>query len=323
MIGALQSKWCMDLLLKTIGKVPFVVVKSKPEKKTSFIFPIPTEVIAKTKLSCGELSFASSGWMQIFQCGVAKYIQENYEYEDCHMVGTSGGALIACALCCDISMDTIFGEMIKTRKIYNNNIFMMCDYTKINIKKMLPKTCIELINNRLTIVCSKFKDFSFTPMYKNAFATYEDVVKYLYATIHIPIMDGCLPHEVDGQLLYDGLLTDSHPQISADCIHVNWDRTCNKKQNIIPEIAIPVHWCIFPPDERILHLLYCHGYYQAQIFFQKKDSPENVNAENILSELKEEMIRDKRTQELISITIYVIKGGFIFCGCFLISNMVL
>lgn len=317
-IALLQSKWCLELLLKTLGKLPFGAAVHKSKKV--FKIDIPSEVTTKTKFPCNEISFASSGWMQMFQCGAGKYIQENYDYKELKMVGTSGGALIACALCCDVSMDTIFGEMMQIRKIYNNNIFMMCKYTKENIKKMLPDTCIELINNRLTIVCSKFENFTFAPFYKNAFANYEDVLKYLHATIHIPMMDGCLPHEVDGQFLYDGLLTDCRPQTVPDCIHVDWDRTCSTRGNIMPEIDIPMYWCVFPPNERILHLLYCHGYYQAQSFFLQKTPAEvNLNAHTILVELREELDRVKK---MVSNVGYLIKGGIIFCGCFYVSNLV-
>jgi len=324
MIGILQTKWCVELLQKTIAKLPFGiggggVVNNKDMKPVHHAI---SSSLPKQLFPYKEMSFASSGWMQIFQCGVGKYIQENFQYEECEIVGTSGGALIGCSLCCGISMDTIFDEMIITRKFYNNNIFMMCNYTKVNIQKMLPDNCIALIKNRLTIVCSKIHDFAMIPLYTNSFQTRDDLLKYLYATIHIPLMDGCLPHEIDNQLLYDGLLTDSYPQVLHDCLHVNWDRTYRSEKLINPEIKIPLYWCIFPPSERVLLLLYRHGYYQAQKhFLRKEENP--MEAEAILAELIEEMKNVEKTDKVISNVMYILKGGLLFCGCLGFSHYVL
>ena len=313
MITLLQSKWCMELLQKSVSKIPYGYFSKN--KKKSFT-TIPTiHALCKTPVPFSEISFHSSGWMQIFQCGVSKYIQENMKYDECKLVGTSGGALIACSLCCDLPMDDIFDEMIKTRKIYNNNIFKMCHYTKKIIEKMLPEKCIDLIKKRLTIVCSKLEDYDFIPLYMDNFHTYTDVLKYLHATIHVPIIDGCTPYEIDNLMLYDGMMSDSHPQLTDNCLHVTWDNSGSRENAIVPEFEIPHYWCALPPDENTLKLLYFHGYYQAKKFFTKGESTTNA-AETINSELREKI---KQNTDLL---IYILKGGFLFFGCFCFSQMV-
>ena len=267
------------------------------------------------------ISFHASGWMQIYQGGVAKYIQENYKLDTCKMVGTSGGALIACTLCCDIPMDLAFNEMIGVRKINkHNNVFQMCPHTKEVIKKMLPLNCIELIQDRLTIVCSKLDNTNVEPLYKRTFGTYIDVMNYLNATVHIPIFDGIFPQTTDNELLYDGMLTDSHSGILDPCLKVTWDSKCYcgctlDGNTIFPDIEIPLSWCVFPPDERILELLYFHGYYSAQKYFSGKDDDDTLLSETVVSELKNELERQKMNYLLI-------QGSVFLGGCLGVLQMI-
>jgi len=264
------------------------------------------------------ISFHASGWMQIYQGGVAKYIQEKYNLDKCNMVGTSGGALIACTLCCNIPMDLAFDEMIGVRKINkHNNVFQMCPHTKDVIKKMLPLNCIELIQDRLTIVCSKIDFTNVVPVHKSTFGTYTDVLNYLNATVHIPIFDGIFPQTTDNQLLYDGMLTDSHSGILDPCLKVTWDSKCYcgctlDNNTIFPDIDIPLSWCAFPPDERILELLYYHGYYTAHKYF---GGEHDELSEAIVSELNNELQRKQMNH-------FLIQGSVFLGGCLGVLQMI-
>lgn len=270
----------------------------------------------KDKLPFSGISFSASGWMQIFQGGVAKYIQENYNLDDCKMVGTSGGALVACTLCCDLPMDLACNEILGVRKKNrHNNVFLMCDHTKQVVKKLLPLNCIELIKNRLTIVCSKVENMNLVPAYASSFASYTEVLDYLCAAVHIPLFDGVLPQIMDNQHLYDGMMTDSHSDILFEpCLKVTWDTTCycgcTKQDNtIFPEMKIPYLWCFFPPDERILELLYYHGYYSAQKFFKRLTSKEDMMlSENITREIKDELQRQNSNHAIL-------QGSVLIGGC--------
>ena len=263
----------------------------------------------------GGMSFHASGWMQVFQGGVAKYIQEKYQLDKCKMVGTSGGAIVACTLCCDIPMDLAFSEILGVRNINkHNNVFRMCEYTKQVIKKMLPINCIELMKNRLTIVCSKMENVNLVPMYASAFNSYDDVLNYLNATVHIPIFDGFFPQVTDAHNLYDGMLTDSHSPILDPCLKVTWDSKCycgctQENNTIFPEIEIPHYWCMYPPDERILELLYYHGYYVAQKYFLSQTREEDkTNSEKVLVELCNEIHRQRHNN-------LIIQGSLFFAVC--------
>jgi hypothetical protein len=315
------------IILLTILAIVFFVFSAYRTSSSEYTHPHPdrksSEEGGKDKLPFSGLSFHASGWMQIYQGGVAKYIQENYHLDDCKMVGTSGGALVACTLCCDIPMDLACKEILEVRKVNRyNNVFLMCDHTKQIVKKMLPLNCIELIKNRLTIVCSKVENMSLVPAYANSYETYTDVLNYLCATVHIPIFDGVLPQITDNQYLYDGMMTDSHSGILDPCLKVTWDTNCycgctKQDDTICPEMKIPYLWCFFPPDERILELLYYHGYYSAQKFFKRQISQEDINlSENIKREITDELHRENGNHS-------VLQGSAILGGCLGVLHMLI
>lgn len=288
----------------------------------------------KQKFPFSEISFHSSGWMKCFQYGVGKYIQENYDISGCKMIGTSAGALVACALCCDISIDQIYNETIQIRKI-NKNPFLMCHYAKQSIRKFLPNNCVELIKNRLTIVCCGLESNGFVSKKYDNFNTEKDIVQYLNATIHIPIIDGFFPDVVGDDLLYDGVLVDSHPNLSdstlSSCLKITWDKNCycgcTKTQNaIFPELEFPLYWIGLPPDVRCLSLLYYHGYYCAKIFFSKNEDimtdTDIANSQNIILELNDIIEKTKRNYKSTQTYTYLFKSFFLFISCLYFSQYI-
>jgi hypothetical protein len=319
-IGILQTKWCFELLQKNISKIPFGVGKNNENK---IEFKKTETIVSKTskpKLPFSEISFHSSGWMKIFEYGVTKYIQENYDTSCSEIIGTSAGALVACTLCCDIPIDVIYDEIIATRN-RSSNPFFMCKNAKRCIQKFLPKNCIELINNRLTIICSGFTKKGLVRKEYRHFKTYTDVLLYLNATVHLPFLDGILPEGED--LLYDGMMTDSHPQTHESCLKITWDKTCycgctKTKNSIFPDIQIPDQWLFLPPNEYTLSLLYQHGYYCAKRYFLKNTiEDDDLNKEIVLSLMK--TIENNN----INNTLYLFKGSFLFAMCIVVSQCIL
>jgi len=307
-IGKIQTKWCIDLLQKNIIRIPFGIGEIKRTFRST--------VISKDSIPFSEISFHSSGWMKIFEYGVSKYIQENYDTTDSEMIGTSAGALVACSLCCDIPIDIIYNEIIETRN-KSSNPFSMCKNAKQSIKKFLPKNCVELIKNRLTIVCCKLTANGFVRKAYQNFKTYTEVVKYLNATVHLPILDGILPE--DG--LYDGMFIDSHPQKQESCLKITWDKKCYcgcTKQNnsIFPDVQIPVHWLLIPPNEYILSLLYEHGYYCAKKYFLKNSNEDDILNNQIILELNQKIESNN-----VNCIIYFIRGSLLFISCLVASHI--
>jgi len=296
---------------------PFTEIKR--DKKTLFPFPYK------------EISFHSSGWMQIFQFGVAKYIQTHYSTKDCIFTGTSGGALVACTLCCDIDPELIKEIITKGRKSHWN-VFRNCLFANETIDTILPKTCLEQVQNRLVVACSKVNGFGLDTKHFQNFKSYEDVANTLKAAVHIPLLDGCFPVQVDSEWIYDGMFTDTHPQTRNSCLKVTWDMNCQcgctKKQTnntIVADVVIPFDWCIFPPNDTILLALYEHGYYQAKKFFAKNKTMEwttedILNADSHKKRI-EKHLKDKWDHYYISKnTAYISRGIFLFLFCVGLAN---
>jgi hypothetical protein len=341
LIGSLHTMWCVELLSKNTRENPEKTTDINDAKYSPFCVksendPDKNEMTEhKQKFPFSELSFHSSGWMNCFQYGVSKYIQDNYDISECKMIGTSAGALVACTLCCDIPIEKIYNEINKFRKI-SGNPFFMCHYAKQSIHTFLPDNCIELINDRLTIVCSGLEKNGFVPKKYNHFTTKQGISQYLNATIHIPVIDGILPDMVGGDLLYDGVFVDSHPQlsgsISSSCLKITWDKTCycgcTKTQNtIFPEMEFPFYWIGLPPDDRCLSLLYYHGYYCAKTFFSKKNDEKMTDmdvekSQNIILELNAIIRKTNQNYITIQNRTYLFKGCFLFLSCLYLSQYI-
>ncbi len=59
-------------------------------------------VTVKKKFPYKEISFRASGWMVVFYLGIVKYMKEKYKIKNLQLTGSSGGAVAACALLCDV-----------------------------------------------------------------------------------------------------------------------------------------------------------------------------------------------------------------------------
>ena len=322
-IGILQSKWCYDLLIKNMGNFKSIYENNrKPLKEINM-----TEKEIKPDFPFQELSFHSSAWMKIFQFGSSMYIQNNYNIDNCKFVGSSAGALIACTLSCNVKIQNVYNEIIRIREIYKNNIFMMCNYAKNAISKFMPEDCIDIIKNRLTIVCSKVDRRNLTSSCYNNFKTRIELIEYLNSSLHIPLLDGIMPVDVNGELLYDGMLTDTHPSIQDNSLKITWDNSCycgctKTASSIFPKYKIPVYWLVFPPSAYVLSLLYYDGYYTTKQFFVENKYDEMTEEESeehlkIVSELKEMIESENKT---IQKYMYLVKGISIAVLCTSLSN---
>ena len=245
----------------------------------------------KKRFPYKEISFRASGWMIVFYLGIVKYIKENYKIKNLQLTGSSGGAIAACSLLCDINLDEIILYLIKYKPY--SNIFNICNITKGGIDNYI----INNINNKkinrntLNIACTIIDGNKCKTHIFNNFESVTDICEYLKGSVHIPFFGGIIPYQYNNYIMYDSIITDSHPHITNDCLNISWNKHCNcgceKTLDVIrPYTDLPVTWCMTPP-KNVIHNLYLHGYSQAKLFFENIHDEEDVAIiEKIETELK-------------------------------------
>ena len=235
----------------------------------------------KKKFPYNEISFRASGWMLVFYFGVIKYIKEKDTLNNIQLTGSSGGAIAACALLCNIDIDNTIQMLDDIINKDRMNPFNMCDFVKEQIEIYVNKLCNrKMRKNTLNIACTQIDKRGYKTEIFNRFDSLIDISNYLKASCHIPFVGGIIPYRYKNKLLFDSIITDSHPNITSDCLKVSWTKKCEcgceKTINVIrPYESLPLTWCLSPPKE-IIKDLYVHGYYQAKLFFENIHDDDNI-----------------------------------------------
>jgi hypothetical protein len=262
--------------------------------------------LIKKKFPFKEISFRASGWMIIFYLGVVKYIKEKYKIKNLQLTGSSGGAVAACSLLCDIEIDEVIDYLIEHSP--KTSVFGICRLIKGGIDKyIISHLSNKKINrNTLNIACTIIEGKTYRTHFFNKFNSVHDVCNYLKGSVHVPIIGGIIPYRYNNYNMYDSIITDSHPHTTDDYLKVSWNKSCEcgceKTLNLIrPYNDIPLAWCVSPPTG-VIKSLYMHGYYQAKLFF------ENVHDDNdvkICEEIEEYLKNYNKSIEIIKYSVII------------------
>lgn len=234
-------------------------------------------------------SFNASGWLYVFQIGVVAMLQEATDLGNVQVHGTSAGAAAAAAIALDFPGQLAAEEMCQQESRSRVDFKAMVPLMKEGLERLTPLDAAARVNGRLGIVCTELRSscpLHFETIEFRQFSCREDVVELLSATAHVPVLGGYLPHTYKGRRLYDGLFTDTHP-LSEDrtCFKVSWTPQCDcgctkdaasNPRLFAPRVRMPLRWCVLPPDETTLRLIFWHGYCQARAVLKRSDFPRHV-----------------------------------------------
>jgi hypothetical protein len=158
-------------------------------------------------------SFASSGWLYVYQLGVAKYLQDHvvaggspdtaaaeYGYS-----GSSGGALCAGILALDVPVAAMTDEVISHRDRCALAPWRMLQCTEAAMEKFTPPGAGPNCDNKLRIMLSEMRFPVPWPRVVTAFRDRAHLIEVMRASCHIPIIGGVLPRVIDGRWYYDGM----------------------------------------------------------------------------------------------------------------------
>ena len=234
-----------------------------------------------------EFSLNSSGWLAVFQMGVVKLLQDTVDLSDARVVGTSAGAAAGAVLCCNVPAQ-IAAEAMCRREIHSRaDVTKMIPLMKEGLESLSPQTAAESCNGRLGIMCTEWTQV-FPPKIAavefKTFSSRQDLVDLLKATSHIPLLGGLFPHIYRGRWLYDGLFTSPHARMNdKEVFKISKMARCEcgctddvSPRLFCPAVQIPNRWSVLPPDDKVLRLLFYHGYTQARHVLRRSDFPRHL-----------------------------------------------
>ena len=224
-------------------------------------------------------SFDSSGWLYVYHLGAAHYIQTqlmpHLPEDELSFSGSSGGALVACALCTGISIEELARFIIDRQPECRFNPWRMLPCVESATERFLPDDAASMAQGRLRVLLTRVQFGWMRPLLwpevVSRFASRDELAQVLRASCHIPVLGGLLPFRIPsdeaepggkggkgkGALYYDGLFwpsvlwawrafhaSDTLLKVSG----LGWPTA-----HVGPPVPMPLHWVVLPPSQVRMH----------------------------------------------------------------------
>ena len=172
---------------------------------------------AKRRLT---FSFDSSGWLYVYHLGAAHYIQTqlmpHLPEDELSFSGSSGGALVACALCTGISIEELARYVIDCYPECRFNPWRMLPSAESAMERFLPEDAALLAEGRLRVLLTRVQFGWMVPLLwpevVSRFASRAELAQVLRASCHIPVLGGLLPFRIGTA---EGEEAEAHPHQGA------------------------------------------------------------------------------------------------------------
>lgn len=237
-----------------------------------------------------EFSFSASGWLFVYQLGVATALRKQRLHVDkaadeysCHFVGSSGGSLVSSVLALDIDITPIkdyFLECVAHCKSNpSRNMFRMREYCEGAFQMATDEETYKhpsLQAKRLSV------SVTLLPSCENAiideFHSAVELKQAILASCTMSPLAG-LPFRMDkpsdprvhGKWVFDGGLSHVQPETASSKQHKRV--TCSPfyfwECDIKPSRYVPVHWGFYPPSVEEMNDLYELGVSDCERWLEK------------------------------------------------------
>ena len=252
---------------------------------------------AKRRLT---FSFDSSGWLYVYHLGAAHYIQTQMRphlpEDELSFSGSSGGALVACALCTGISIEELARYVIDRYPECRFNPWRMLPSAESAMERFLPEDAALLAEGRLRVLLTRVQFGWMVPLLwpevVSRFASRAELAQVLRASCHIPVLGGLLPFRIGTA---EGEETEAHPHQGAKgskgkgaryydglfwpSVLWSW-RAFNASDTLLkvsglgwptahigPPVPMPLQWVVLPPSQRMLWRIFAMGYHDTASFW--------------------------------------------------------
>jgi len=222
-------------------------------------------------------SFDSSCWLFIYHFGVAKWLQDHVRVTPADFSGSSGGALVAAVLACDLDPEDAKNLALADFRRCQRNPFHMFRVGEHVLDHYLRDTTLhERCSGHLRVLLTKVS--SSPPLLQaevaSVFKSWHELFSCLRASMHVPLAAGILPYPIAGRGWYfDGLVWAAlfvpWRAFSEDDVIVRVSACGFPNAQIGPRVPFPVWWLIVPPSAEVLHAMFWMGYRDAGRYFSQ------------------------------------------------------
>ena len=212
------------------------------------------------------VSFSACGWLKLYNFGAAKALMEAGMHEHCQMLGSSAGALVACAMVLGLNFDELAAFALDCVDQTHGGVlpaFRLRDHIRGCMDSQLRKYAggepHEALAGRVVVSvttlpwmrCKRY----------DRFRSYEHLQQVLLATCCMTPLAG-LPFRLDGEWVFDGGATDFQPLLSTSTVTVS-PFYCSSA-DIRPSRYVPLWWALYPPRRVDFEWIYSLGYDDAR-----------------------------------------------------------
>lgn len=237
-------------------------------------------------------SFDSSGWLYVYHFGVALWIEENLipqnreNYPDgLAFSGSSGGALVACALAVGVQVSDLWLYVIDTCwKLCHHNPCRMLAQVEKALDMFLKEDSAKEASGKLRVLLTKvsWRPPFFMGEINDTFPDLKNLIGVLRASSHIPVLGGLGPYKLGSGRYFDGFVWST--------MFVPWRGERNDKvirvsaysapgSDIKPGL-VPPWWTVIPPEPDVLRGMFWTGYLDAAKFFQESQFDQQMSCGN-------------------------------------------
>lgn len=227
-------------------------------------------------------SFDSSGWCYFYHFGVAMWIQEHFAEEiqkgELAFSGSSGGAIVGCALATNIDIPTTLNSVItRTWDNARLNPMLIPEEVQYTLETFCPMDGHKLATNRLRVLMTRcmWRPPFFMGEVATEFRSREHLFDVLQASSSIPFLFG-FGRLLDGARYIDGMFWMSSlvPWRSfkggnvcrVSCLS-SFNSDIGPRWWAIP----PIWWTVFPPSREALEGFFWAGYRDIAAAFGSPD----------------------------------------------------
>jgi hypothetical protein len=228
-------------------------------------------LIIKPQYTICDIVLGGGGFRSYYHLGFFTLIKElvaQNKIKPRYLIGTSSGAISAVYHACGIDDKDILStyDLIKNQMNLGLSLHDAAIHT---IKQILPPDAHTICSGKVQIYVSVLGWSGFYPMYINHFATRNDLIQAISASINIPYLttSSWLGIKINGSRCYDGLFTAIVPSFPS---------------HPIPQLAVSTHRVLYPkrhtlnPGDSHIYLLGLRGLIESYEFFNGQTNPNSI-----------------------------------------------